>query len=161
MARDNAPRCSKKPLVYVYPLEITSKAMLPRIIKHYLTVFAVGSAVLAACSKEDLMIDPDRPLVGTWVQTGYEESAVVYTRSSRLKDDGPGMVIQADGRIVLRGIAGWCATPPVGYVNYDGRWSTSGFVLRTIVDYQWLPEASVHEWEIVSVDEKRLVLLHR
>lgn len=130
-------------------------------IKRYLPAFVICFAVFAACSKEDLKIDPDNPLLGTWVQTGYDENSVIYMRSSRLRDDGPGMVIQADGRVVLRGIAGWCGTPPVSYANYEGRWSKSGPVLRTTVHYQWMPEASVQEQEIVSVDSKRLVLAYR
>lgn len=130
-------------------------------IKRYLPAFAIFFAVFAACSKEDLKIDPDNPLLGTWVQTDYKENAVIYTRASRLNDDRPGMVIQADGRVVLRGIAGWCATPPVAYANYEGRWGKSGSVLRTTVHYQWIPEASVQEQEIVSVDSKRLVLGYR
>src|SRR5690606_2173304 len=121
----------------------------------------VGFAVLTACSKEDLKIDPDNPLLGTWVQTGYDEDVVIYTRVSRLKDDGPGMVIQAGGHVVLRAIAGWCATPPVSYTNYEGRWSQSGVMLKTMVHYQWMPEASVREQEIVSVDGKRLALAYR
>lgn len=135
--------------------------MLPHVIKRYLPAFAICCSVFAACSKEDLKIDPDNPLLGTWVQMGYEENAVIYTRAPRLKDDRPGMVIQADGHVVLRGIAGWCATPPVTYANYEGRWSKSGRVFRTTVHYQWIPEASVQEREVVSVDNKQLVLVYR
>jgi len=107
------------------------------------------------------MIDPDNPLIGTWVQVGYGENSVIYARASRLKNDGPGMVLQADGQVVLRTIAGWCATPPVSYANYEGRWSKSGSLLQTTVHYQWIPEASVQEQDIVSVDEKRLELAYR
>lgn len=129
--------------------------------KRCLFVLVAGLTVLAACSKEGLMVDPDNPLLGTWVQTGHEENSVIYTRAARLKNDGPGMVFQADGHVVLRGIAGWCATPPVSYTNYEGRWNQSGATLQTTVHYQWMPDASVQVQEIVSVDEKQLVLAYR
>ncbi|MFC3199914.1 hypothetical protein ACFOET_20005 [Parapedobacter deserti] len=129
-------------------------------IKHYL-MLAIGLIVFAACSKNDLAIDPNNPLLGTWVQAGSEENAVIYTRASRLKNDDYGMIFQANGQVVMRQIAGWCATPPVAYANYEGRWNQSGATLQVTTHYEWMPSETKQTWQILSIDSKRLVLAYQ
>jgi len=130
-------------------------------IKRRLLLLAIGLAGLAACSKEELAIDPNHPLLGTWVQAGYEGNTIIYTRASRLKDDGYGLIFQADGQLVMRQVAGWCGTPPLVYANYEGRWNLSGSTLQTTMHYQWMPSATKQTSQVISVDGKRLVLAYQ
>ena len=129
-------------------------------IKRYL-VLVIGLTIFAACSKKELAIDPNNPLLGTWVQTGNEENAVIYTRASRLKDDRYGLIFQANGQVVMRQIAGWCATPPVVYANYEARWNQSGATLQVTAHYMWMPSETKQTWQILSVDGERLVLAYQ
>lgn len=114
---------------------------------------------LVSCSKRDqLVVDPDNPLIGTWVMADGASAAVTYKRASRLKDDGYGLVFHADGKLVKREIAGWCATPPVSYANNEGKWRLIDGNISTTMHYLWLPEEVTQSWKIVSVDAGTLVV---
>ncbi len=125
----------------------------------YTACMALIALVVSACNKKDqLFIDPNNPLIGTWVLAQDESAATTYKRAARLQEDGYGLVFHADGKVVIRGIAGWCATPPVGYANYEGKWNVTDGTLNTAVRYDWLPEETSQVYKIVSVDATKLVV---
>lgn len=79
--------------------------------------------LIAACEKDNIKVDPNNPLLGNWVNYGYEDQNQVLKRSISLEEDKPGFVFCADGTFIERNISGWCATPPVSYSNYRGTFS--------------------------------------
>src|SRR5690606_19826922 len=135
--------------------------MSSQVIKRCILLLAFAPTLFVRCDKEESVIDPNNPLLGTWIQIQSEENTVIYMRASRLKDDGYGLIFRADGHLVMRQIAGWCATPPVVYADYEGQWSFSGSTLHTIVRYQWMPEDTKQSGQILSVDDKQLILSYQ
>ena len=125
----------------------------------------VGVLLITACNKGDaLVVDPDNPLVGTWVQAeayGNEAGLVTYTRASKLKTDYFGLVFHADGKVVQRQIAGWCATPPWAFENYEGLWDVNDSILHTSLHYQWMEDTVEQTWEVISVNNSKLVLKYQ
>lgn len=119
---------------------------------------ALSFLFLIACDKEELIIDGDNLLLGTWVSPTYDNNKVTYSRSSSLEDDDYGIIFHADGSLVMRENAGWCGTPPISYANYEGTWNIQGDLIKATIRYQWMPEDSEYSWQLVSVNKDKLVL---
>lgn len=79
-------------------------------------------SLLVSCTKEEIKIDPNNLLIGTWNYAGYHNNVSVYARSLDFSDNHCYKFI-SNGTLVERNISGWCATPPVSYDNYDGTWT--------------------------------------
>jgi len=79
-------------------------------------------ALLVSCTKDEIKIDPNNLLIGTWNYAGYHNNVSVYARSLDFSDNHC-YKFNSDGTLVERNIAGFCATPPVSYDNYDGTWT--------------------------------------
>lgn len=82
----------------------------------------VMCSLLLSCNKDDITIDPDNLLVGTWIYTGNRNNLDVYSRSLGFEDKHC-YRFNLDGTMQERNIAGWCGTPPVSYSNYEGTWN--------------------------------------
>jgi hypothetical protein len=92
-------------------------------------------SLFISCSKDDIKIDPDNLLIGTWIYTKSHNNLDVYTRSLNFEDKHC-YRFNLDGTMLERNIAGWCGTPPVTYDNYDGTWSYfNDSILNIKVEY--------------------------
>jgi hypothetical protein len=78
--------------------------------------------MLVSCTKEEIKIDPNNLLIGTWNYAGYHNNVSVFARSLDFSNNHC-YKFNSDGTLVERNISGWCATPPVSYDNYDGTWT--------------------------------------
>lgn len=79
-------------------------------------------SLLISCTKDEIVIDPDNLLVGTWIYTGNHNNLDVYTRSPNFEDKHC-YRFNPDGTMLERNISGWCGTPPVSYDTYNGSWN--------------------------------------
>jgi hypothetical protein len=79
-------------------------------------------SLLCSCSKNEIKIDQNNLLIGTWNYAGYQNNASIYARSLDFSNTHC-YEFSSDGTLVERNISGWCATPPVSYDNYDGTWT--------------------------------------
>lgn len=89
-----------------------------------------------ACTKDEIKIDPDNLLIGTWNYSEYTGDLNVYTRSLDFSDTH-GYKFNSDGTFIERSITGWCATPPVSYSNYPGTWAYLNDTLIQINGTYW------------------------
>jgi hypothetical protein len=80
-------------------------------------MFLAGS-----CYKDEINIDPDNPLPGTWIFDKYDDDAYIFYRSTAFTDNHC-YKFNSNGTLTERKNAGWCGTPPVSYADYPGTWS--------------------------------------
>ena len=91
--------------------------------------------IISSCKKDEIKIDPNNLLIGTWNYSDYQDNAMVYIRSGKFIDNR-GYKFNSDGTVVERTFAGWCATPPVSYSNYQGTWSIlNDTLIQTAITY--------------------------
>ena len=106
---------------------------------------------------EDLMevLGTNSTILGTWIEADMDEAMYVEThlmkRAEALAEDRYGFILKGDGTFVERKNAGWCATPPISYANFDGEWKAqSDSILKITVGY-WGGTMS-YEMHIVSLE---------
>ena len=119
-----------------------------------LSIFLVWSC------RENQAIDPNNPILGTWIYKDYEqinpnEYATVYERKAQLEGCG-GIVFKTANQLIERKNAGWCGTPPISYGDYDGRWYLNDKKITTESD-GWNGKVTTR-YEIISVDSNTLKL---
>jgi hypothetical protein len=83
---------------------------------------AILTCLAISCTNDNYKIDPDNAMLGTWVNTGYQEDMSLYSKSSDFSEN-PCYKFNADGTMVERMNSGWCGTPPISYGDYSGTWS--------------------------------------
>lgn len=112
---------------------------------------------MGSCENDiDLKSDNSELLIGNWVSPIYVDSLVQYTRADALKDDDFGISFKSENLLIERQNAGWCGTPPISYVNYNGTWSKTGEIIDISVDF-WGGKAN-HQWKVLAIDTKTLTI---
>jgi hypothetical protein len=90
--------------------------------KKVIIVIFLFNFMISACSKNEIKIDKDNLLIGTWVYSHSTVDAYVYSRAQDFVQS-PGYRFNPDGTLIERNLSGFCATPPVSYSDYSGSWS--------------------------------------
>jgi hypothetical protein len=96
-------------------------------------------------------------LINTWVQDGYEDGKIVYTRNNEFVHDRPGVAFDANNKLSKRQNAGWCGTPPITYRNYPGSWDWTSESTLTLRYTYWGGEAEL-DWQIHSLTADQMVI---
>jgi hypothetical protein len=89
--------------------------------KIILLVFLL-SFIVSSCSKNDIKIDKDNLLIGTWIFSHSSATGSVYSRAKDFTQTY-GYRFNLDGTLTERNLSGFCATPPVSYSDYTGNWT--------------------------------------
>lgn len=96
----------------------------------------LAALFLSACQEDATQPIVDLPLMGTWVESRYENDVTIMRRASTLEADNYGFVFGEKGKFLERKNAGWCGTPPISYDNFAGEWSRqAGNLVHVDVDY--------------------------
>jgi hypothetical protein len=83
------------------------------------------------------------------------KSIVLYKRSYTLPANSGGIKFLEDGTLIERKIAGWCATPPVAYNDYSGKWQIrNNDEIKIEVAYWGGMEHKI--WKIIDVTNSSL-----
>ena len=131
---------------------ITSKIMK----KTFLVLSVLLIALFPSCKPNN--IDPNNPLIGTWVYKGYEqintEYVAVYSRKPNFDDDNSGISFRGFSKLVERKSVGWCGTPPISYGQYNGSYTLKDKLITTESD-GWNGKKT-SRYEIISIDNNLL-----
>jgi hypothetical protein len=92
------------------------------LMKKLFFLFFLLISLMSSCSKNDIKIDKNNLLIGTWIYSHSTVDAFVYTRAQEFTQT-PGYRFNLDGTLVERNLSGFCATPPVSYSDYSGNWT--------------------------------------
>lgn len=123
----------------------------------YFLLLVYSMVFLSSCENDnELKSDNAELLVGTWISPVYIDTLVQYTRAEALKENDFGISFNSENSLVERQNAGWCGTPPISYVNYNGTWSKTGDIIDISVDF-WGGKAN-HKWKVIAIDEKTLTI---
>lgn len=90
--------------------------------KKVILLIFLFSFIMGSCSKNDIKIDKDNLLIGTWIYSHSTVDAFVYSRAQDFTQT-IGYRFNPDGTLTERNLAGFCATPPVSYSDYSGSWT--------------------------------------
>ena len=104
--------------------------------RNIILAIIITASLTLSCENEQVKIDPDNLLIGTWIYKEYSGDAAVYSRDDEFTDS-PCYRFNPDGTLVERKNAGWCGTPPVTYADYDGKWTIINDTLISITSAYW------------------------
>jgi hypothetical protein len=104
--------------------------------KRYCLLLAILAVTFASCGKEDIIIDPDNPLIGNWTFTDYNDNAMIFKRSNGFIDDHC-YNFKSDGSLTERKNSGSCGTPPIAYEDFVGTWSFKNDTLVEVTVGYW------------------------
>jgi hypothetical protein len=90
--------------------------------KKIILLIFLFSFIMGSCSKNDIKIDKDNLLIGTWIYSHSTVDASVYSRAQDFTQT-TGYIFNLDGTLTERNLAGFCATAPVSYSDYSGSWT--------------------------------------
>lgn len=101
------------------------------------------------------MSNEEMLLLGSWTkQSG--DSIETYTKVDSLKEYEVGFSFLKSGKFVERKINGWCATPPVTLMNYEGNWSIRDSVLNIQVGH-WGGDAE-YVYKLISSSKDKMTV---
>ncbi|MCF2874855.1 MULTISPECIES: hypothetical protein [unclassified Tenacibaculum] len=112
--------------------------------------------VVSSCQEnEDIIIDSENLLLGVWTNSVFnsDTETTTFERVHKLPNEKYGISFQKNGTFVER-TSGWCGTPPVTFFNTEGEFLLENKIIK--VTSQEFPIDFL--WEIVSLDEKKLVV---
>ena len=113
---------------------------------------------IIACEKNNENAAPANDhLIGSWFNPQYNDSNVTFERSEGLVENEYGFSFNEDDTFIERKNAGWCATPPISYADFDGIWTKNDSIIEITVEY-WGGNAE-YTWKIVSIDEATLKII--
>jgi hypothetical protein len=116
-----------------------------------------GMLLMTGCKKQ---INGFDNIIGCWTNPMYADNAegksiVIYEKSNALLENSEGIKFLKDGTLIERKIAGWCATPPVAYDNYSGKWTIQNDdEMKIVVTYWGGVEHKI--WKIIDVTNSSL-----
>jgi hypothetical protein len=96
-------------------------------------------------------------LIGSWVNGTCINSICTFKRADSLNHGEYGFSFEEKQLFIERKIAGWCATPPVSYVDYEGTWSNKDSVAYITVN-SWRGTVN-YKWKVVSVNNDSLKII--
>jgi hypothetical protein len=126
--------------------------------KSYMIFIFLG-ALIFSCTKDEIKIDPNNPLIGIWNYSSQETNTLVFTRSQEFSDNYC-YRFNVDGTLIERNISGWCATPPVSYTNYQGNWTMQNDTLIN-VNVTYYDGKRNYKLAIEEVNANSLKLIYR
>lgn len=119
--------------------------------------FLLTMVTMMAC---DETIEPkDSPsdlLMGTWINPTPVDTFWQYERAAQLNNGAYGFSFKSNDQFIERKNEGWCGTPPITLVNFEGTWSKKDSLITINVDY-WGGKAD-YQWKIISLDDHHLVI---
>jgi hypothetical protein len=127
------------------------------IMKNKIVVTLFLSFFLFSCTKDDIRINPDNPLIGIWNYSHYEVNASIYNRSQDFEET-EGYRFNSDGSLLIRANSGDCATPPISYANYKGSWSIINDTLIQINTKNWSGSIA-YRLDIEQIDSSYLKII--
>jgi hypothetical protein len=112
-----------------------------------------------ACEKDKSNLKPKTPIIGSWVEEKYEDSVKVLSQHQNLQENRYGFTFLQSGKFVERKNSGPCATPPIVYKNFDGKWERDNDSLIHIQVGYWGGKME-YDMEIVFMSSDTLKIVY-
>jgi hypothetical protein len=79
------------------------------------------TSIFFSCESNEMIIDPDNLLLGTWAEPFYEGETITFKRESSLPNDARSFTFKENGLFTER-TSGFCGTPPLSFFDQLGTW---------------------------------------
>lgn len=119
------------------------------------TVLLLFFFVALSCSKDDINIDENNLLLGSWINPQYKNNKTTFKRAKSLKEDDYGISFSSQGIFIERH-SGWCGTPPLIFSDFKGMWNENNNNIKINIDNG--TGISERIWKIISLDNETLVI---
>jgi hypothetical protein len=117
-------------------------------------ILSLFSFLLLVSCNNDIEINESDLLIGNWINPVTNDTIYTFERSLKLQEDAYGLTFDASGKFTERTISGWCATPPVSYIDNEGEWSRNDSIISVSTIY-WGGLVD-YKWKVISVDKSIL-----
>jgi hypothetical protein len=116
--------------------------------------FLLIAIIFFSCeNNQEIIINADDLLIGSWVEPFYNEETTTYKRGSSLPDNASGISFSENGDFIERS-SGWCGTPPLSYTDYIGSFEIDKTLIKITTEFY----PGNYQWRIISLTEKELVV---
>ncbi len=122
--------------------------------RSYLCLFVFTVILFISC-QGTLNSNEENPVIGTWIFDSYVDDMTVLVKSGSLDQNQYGISFYPSGSLVERKNAGWCGTPPITYMNFEGHWQKLSANLYHIEVGYWGGRTNYH-MEIISIQHNRM-----
>lgn len=118
-----------------------------------LIFFFTTLIVFASCESNDVVIDTDNLLLGSWVKPVYNEDTTSFTRSNTLPKESYGIAFKKN-EVFIEHSSGFCGTPPLVFSDYEGNFTKE----ETLIKLDNYLYQNNFQWRIVSLTETELIV---
>jgi hypothetical protein len=126
--------------------------------KNFIILILISS-LFSFCTKDEIKINPNNLLIGIWDFSDYQDNAIIFTRSREFIDNYC-YKFNSDGTLIERNIAGRCATPPVSYTDYRGRWTIlNDTLIHLNVEYFDISGSYKLDIEAVTLNSLKIIFI--
>lgn len=121
-----------------------------------LSLFLLSLLISISCQEKRQSAVKKDMLMGVWEAPVRQDSILSFTRGISPLGNEYSIEFKENNQLVERKNSGGCATPPIVYADFTGKWEKKEAKLTIAVNY-WGGLAN-YSWELVSVDNKKLVV---
>jgi hypothetical protein len=107
-------------------------------------------------NNDTIPINESNKLIGHWINPVYTDSELQLTRASSLKSKEYGLSFLEETQCVERS-SGWCGTPPLSFMDFQGTWTRTDSVLIITID-NGINGLQNIKWVIKTLNDKTLIL---
>ncbi len=122
--------------------------------------FLLVLVLLVSCEKGFIEADAlgaNADIVGTWVETGYEEDVLLLERTENFDPSKYGFTIHEDGTFIERKNTESYTAQSITYDNFEGTWEALSDSLLNITVGFW-GGTMTYQIRIVSLDLENLAI---
>ena len=116
-------------------------------------LFAFLVVVVFSCENNEIMIDSDNLLIGSWIEPVYDGETITFKRGNSLPSESYGISFTQNGDFIER-TSGWCGTPPLTFFNIDGIFELE----NTLISISTQSYPTNYAWRILSLTDNELVV---
>ena len=109
--------------------------------------------IFFSCEQNEALLDTNNLLLGSWIEPSYNSEETTYKRGSSLPTENHGISFSENGEFIERS-SGWCATPPLYYMDHIGSFETD----ETVIKITTTSFTNSYQWRILSLTENKLVV---
>jgi hypothetical protein len=122
----------------------------------FILLFCFLNIISCENNSEELIIDENNKLLGSWINPEYNNSEIKFERVDSLKENEYGISF-LKGDVFIERSSGWCGTPPLSYFDYQGNWEKDDLIVEIDIDMGLGSNNRV--WKIKSINNSYLIII--
>ncbi|HEX9600577.1 MAG TPA: hypothetical protein VF985_03725 [Mariniflexile sp.] len=113
----------------------------------------IALLLLACQGNTEIDINSENLLIGSWIDSSYDNETITFQRAASLNENAPGISFK-DNSVFIQRTSGWCGTPPLTFYDDQGTWkSQESLILISLENFP-----GNFQWRIISLDNNQLIV---